>query len=641
MKINKFFIFFNIIFFLFLNILYKNKFTFQNKLYSANNLNYYLYNFNEKELFFNISPLKYVFSYIYNIVQIEFNIQFYDKNQNFIFPSNLALHFDLHIICHLKKKNNNFEDSLADIYKNQFFNCKEFFNINEKIKIGIIIYKNNKKISTFYFFNQKNINYKNILNIDDNKFNPNIKNIDNISLYENIKENYNNKNNNNSFLLKNLFTINCNYSTKNKVAKKKNVWYFNNIYNNYFCFCYGNNCLYSNIPQICKYKFYLRIIDKNRFLYNKTEYLLADFLFEDRAPCDAFLLFKEMLKQNMSAHYVTERKDIYNEFSNNDKDKLRIIPINNKQYNITGDTLEKYLNLFLRLKAVVSGAEFYSNYNIFFCIEYITFICLGHGVNYFKPFLYKDYYGYKRYNKIILPSETIIEIAKKYGWNEDNIIKIGLPRWDLFDNYHNNIKILSNETKLINKYIFIMFTWRGLIKGKDISPYYFNNILKILNNYELNMALKKNNVFILISLHHNLLYMENLIKSNNFIKYIKQEDILESLIKSNLIISDFSSVIFDFIYQKKPFIIYIPDFEDPNISNLYTKEYIDTINYLKNNSIFCQNKFNTIEDTVNKIIFYINNNFKIEKKLKNYYNFFQFKRKNNIDSIIDYLKFLD
>ena len=68
-----------------------------------------------------------------------------------------------------------------------------------------------------------------------------------------------------------------------------------------------------------------------------------------------------------------------------------------------------------------------------------------------------------------------------------------------------------------------MFTWRGLIKGKDISPYYFNNILKILNNYELNMALKKNNVFILISLHHNLLYMENLIKSNNFIKYINKK----------------------------------------------------------------------------------------------------------------------
>ena len=537
----------------------------------------------------------------------------------------------------MKKKNNYFEDSLADIYKNQLFNCKEFFNINEKIKIGIIIYKNNTKIFTFFFFNQNNINYKNILNIDNNKFNPNIINIDN----ENIKENNNIKNNNNSFLLKKLFIISSNYSTKNKVAKKKNVWNFNNIYNNYFCFCYGKKCLYSKIPQLCKYKFYLSIIDKNRFLYNKTDYLLADFLFENRAPGDAFILFKEMIKQNLSAHYVTERKDIYNKYSNNDKDKLNIIPINNKLYNITGDTLEKYLNLFLRLKVVVSGAEFYSYYNIFYYIEYINFICLGHGVNYFKPFLYSDYYGNKRYNKIILPSDKIIQIAKKYGWTEDNIIKIGLPRWDIFDNYHNNIKMLSNEKKkLINKYIFIMFTWRGLIKGEDISPYYFNNILKILNNNDLNMALKKNNIFILISLHHNLLYMGNLIKSNNFIKYIKQEDILECLAKSSLIISDFSSVIFDFIYQNKPFIIYIPDFEDPNISNLYTEDYINAINYVQNNSIFSENRFITIEDTVKKIIFYINNNFQNEKNLTNYYNFFQFKRKNNIDSLIDYLKFL-
>ena len=35
--------------------------------------------------------------------------------------------------------------------------------------------------------------------------------------------------------------------------------------------------------------------------------------------------------------------------------------------------------------------------------------------------------------------------------------------------------------------------------------------------------------------------------------------------KSNLLITDFSSVTFDFIYQRKPIIIYIPDSEDLNI----------------------------------------------------------------------------
>jgi hypothetical protein len=72
-----------------------------------------------------------------------------------------------------------------------------------------------------------------------------------------------------------------------------------------------------------------------------------------------------MLRENMSAHYVTEREDIYNDYLVYKRESLKVIQIKNKQYNITGDTLEKYLDLFLRLKVVISGAEFYSMYILF------------------------------------------------------------------------------------------------------------------------------------------------------------------------------------------------------------------------------------------------------------------------------------
>ena len=329
-----------------------------------------------------------------------------------------------------------------------------------------------------------------------------------------------------------------------------------------------------------------------------------------------------MIKQNLPAHYVTSRNDIYNEYINYNNN-LKIIYIKNMNYNITGDTLEKYLNLFLRLKAVVSGAEFYSMYNIFYNIEYITFICLGHGVNYFKPFLYKDYYGKIRYNKIVLPSDIIIKVAKKYGWTDNNIIKMGLPRWDLFDN---SMKIKNKNQKiLLNRSIFVMFTWRALNKGKDISPYYFKNIFKLIKNNELNKALENYNITLFISVHHNLLSNKNLINSNKNIKYINQENIISCLINSSLIISDFSSVIFDLIYQNKPFIIFIPDSEDKNIRELYTEEYFDVINGLKNGSIYFENKYFSIERAINKIIYYIKNNFKIENKLKKFYKNFKLK----------------
>ena len=115
-------------------------------------------------------------------------------------------------------------------------------------------------------------------------------------MYINTKRNIiNNQINNNSFIsLKKLFFSRPNFLTKNKINLSKNVWHFKNIYNNYFCFCLGNNCKKKNNEE-CKYKFYLNIIDKNRFIHNKTDYLLADFLYGNRAPGDAYLLFKHFI----------------------------------------------------------------------------------------------------------------------------------------------------------------------------------------------------------------------------------------------------------------------------------------------------------------------------------------------------------
>ena len=569
--------------------------SFDRYLNSSFHNQFYLSGFKEFDLFFNISLVKYYFSFKFKLVEIKYNINFYNRNEKLIIPSDLALYYDLHIFCHSKKKFNIYLDSIANIYKNKYFNCIEYFPINQKIKIGIKIYNYFEKNITIYFLDNNIINYNYIKFINDTIFDPLYLNSIYKSLSKEINKNQNIKKN--SLLLKKFFISFPNSVLKEKAVINQNEWFFRNIYNHYFCFCYGKYCSFHNISEQCKYSVYLNIIDNNRNLYNKTDYLLADFLYENRAPGDAYFVFKEMIKQNLSAHYFTERKDIYNEYNNSIKESLRVIPIIDKQYNITANFLEKYLNLFLRLKAVISGSEFFSINNIFYNIEYITFICIGHGVNYFKPFLYSDYYGCKRYNKILLPSDKIIFIAKKYGWTDDNIIKVGLPKWDIFDNYAIEKNLLSNE-KLINKSIFIMFTWRELINGKNISSHYFNNIYKLLNNDSLQQILERKNITLSISLHHNLLREEYLINVKGRAKYINQEDILECLTKSNLIVSDFSSVIFDMIYQYKPFIIYIPDSNDNNIKNIYKKEYFDIINGLKNNTIIFKNKFFNIEDTV-------------------------------------------
>jgi CDP-glycerol glycerophosphotransferase (TagB/SpsB family) len=285
----------------------------------------------------------------------------------------------------------------------------------------------------------------------------------------------------------------------------------------------------------------------------------------------------------------------------------------------------------LKLKSVISGSEFFSKVNIFKVIDYITFICLGHGVNYFKPFLYKDYYGCKRYDKIILPSDKVISIAKKYGWEQKNIIKMGLPKWDLFYSYS-----LSKEYQKREKCIFMMFTWRKLKKRKKISPNYFNNIKRILKDSKLKTILNKKNVTLYASLHHNLLKMRNLIKTKTIAKYIKQEDIFSCLMKCDLIISDFSSVIFDLMFRNKPFIIFIPDSDDKNLVKRYDKDYISIINGFKNNSTKFENIFLNTKDTINKIIYYIENDFYLDSTLESLYKQFDLNHKNNINNFIKY-----
>lgn len=133
--------------------------------------------------------------------------------------------------------------------------------------------------------------------------------------------------------------------------------------------------------------------------------------------------------------------------------------------------------------------------------------------------------------------------------------------------------------------------------------------------------------------------VKKILKKNKYIQFIEKDEIYEYIKKTSLFVTDFSSIIFDIIYRKKPFIIYIPDGNDPQIKDIYENEYYDLIQSLKNGTIIFENIFNDIHQAINKIIYYINNNFKLEKKLEKFYESFEFKTGNNIKKFINYLNF--
>lgn len=122
------------------------------------------------------------------------------------------------------------------------------------------------------------------------------------------------------------------------------------------------------------------------------------------------------------------------------------------------------------------------------------------------------------------------------------------------------------------------------------------------------------------------------------IKKANQSLIIDLISNSSLLISDFSSVIFEFIYRRKPIVLFIPDIDDPSIKDNYKGAYYNIIQSLKNGTIFFMNKFFNLNKAIDKIIYYINNNFIIEKKVKKFYDSFNISSKNNTIKFIDYLK---
>ena len=597
---------------------------------------------NNLDFSFKLFDINYLYSFKFNIIKVEFNIEFHERNKNLILPSDLILYNNLHIFCHIELNNSKvIINSFPDIIDNRNFKCIEYFNVYDNFIFGIKLNEindNEKEINNhiIYFFSGEIFKYLNLFIKIDSVFDPLI--INRNYLFNKTK-NYINDN----LKLQKVYTQMPKYVLKQSLLINDNKWSFENLFNEYFCFCKDLNSIKLKNSQICKYYFYLNLIDKNRKVYTKADYLFIDFIFNDLSSDDAFPIFKEMINEKMPVHYLTENLNIYKQYCSEINKCQTILLVNANNYTINGDFLEKYFTLFLKLKQVISGSGTYFNYinNLFYDIEYITYISITHGVCYFKYFLYDKNrcYGPNRIDKVLIPpSEKIISFAIKYGWNSNDIIKLNLPKWD---KYNGKINSKYNLDNMIynNNSILIMFTWREIIRRKQISSDYLKNIFNLILNNKLKLELKTNNITLYFSLHHKIyVKYKYIFEGIKYIKFIEVKNIADYIEKSNLLITDFSSIIFDFIYQRKPAIIYIPDHNDSLISITYKKTYYELIQLIKNKTIQFENQFFDIDSVINKIIFYLKNNFKLEEKLEMFYDSLNFTHNNNIYEFIKYIK---
>ena len=302
---------------------------------------------------------------------------------------------------------------------------------------------------------------------------------------------------------------------------------------------------------------------------------------------------------------------------------------------------EKHKQLFINSKVIVSShANFYNPFNeleanlLRDVLDY-KFLFLQHGViinDVHRP-LSKPKAGIDLFVTSTENEQKEI-LSAKYMYDENDVILTGLPRFD---------KLVDKREKLI----VVAPTWRtflsgpinsdgfhGTVDGFEKSEY-FKKWQSLLKNKKILDKCRKDNYRILFVLHPGFRnYFEHFKPlANDVIEVKHSEDIVYSELfnKLSLMVTDYSSIMFDVAYLKKPIIFY-----------QFDKKMYFTKHYKPGYFSYEEDGFGKVlineEDVVSSILNYFENGFVLESNyMKNIENTFKYIDKNNCKRVVAHL----
>lgn len=226
------------------------------------------------------------------------------------------------------------------------------------------------------------------------------------------------------------------------------------------------------------------------------------------------------------------------------------------------------------------------------------YVFLQHGITCFKRVTPE-----KRANLYVIATSREYNIFIKENVERKRLVKVGFPRFDK----------LIDTSKNLEKIILYMPTWRTWKEGNEIL---IEKINSLINNVKLINYLEKSGYSFHIYLHHAIQKYLNSLNSKN-IKIIYPGEIMlqDELKKSQILVTDYSSVAWDFWYMKKKVLFYQFD----------QKEFLEKvgsyIEFDKNyHDIICKNE----EELILKLL---------EEENREYSDSFYFKDTKNCERL--------
>jgi CDP-glycerol glycerophosphotransferase (TagB/SpsB family) len=208
-----------------------------------------------------------------------------------------------------------------------------------------------------------------------------------------------------------------------------------------------------------------------------------------------------------------------------------------------------------------------------------------------------------------------------YAYDNSIVQILGYPR---FDN-------LTNEN--LKRQIVIMPTWRNYIKNANqlLNSEYYERFNGLLNNERLIEHAKKTGYEIILKPHPLMYKFINVFDVNEYVKVDNVTKHHDILCDCALMITDYSSVVNDFAYLKKPVIYY-------QYGGGKDHHFDITTTFVSDESMDFGEIIEDEERLIDKIIEYMDNDCKMEEIYrKRVDNFFKFTDKNNSKRVYDWI----
>ena len=364
----------------------------------------------------------------------------------------------------------------------------------------------------------------------------------------------------------------------------------------------------------------IKQISERRKISSKKIYIVSNQLDSlVNEPIDSYTFFLYLQKNGIPSVYLIASK---HKFAKELKEKevKNVIyldnPLNENEF------LEKCYNELIHCKVYISeGCACNPHIYEFFKISQIKTVFMEHGItnNWESKFLANLQSKFKIVNvSSEFEKNTIEKMIRKYGYKVPKFVCGGLPRYD-------NIKQLNNE-----KNILVMFSCRpSLSKSLEIfeKSMYFKNLKQLLNDLN-KMAEERKLNKIYLGLHHQFVNripnILSLFKHYSKVEIVEIDKISEAIKKSSMLITDLSSVSFDFLFLEKPVIFWQLDENDSILSS----EDRNKVSISKNmiiNSLF--NVVSSKDELILLVESYLKTNFILENDKKKIANkFFKYKQ---------------